>query len=360
MSVKTLFSRISISIVVLVAALILVFGASIITATDSGSPLSYGDFAIAGANPGTAPLAQETEEWWPSEWGLEDEAGASNRITPDKVMAATQLIDEGKIYELGREYDAEMPFFGQRVFVLRIPGTPTGGPFGTNQLIFHDEFITSELGQVGTQFDGPGHIGLQLGEPGDMTEMRYYNGFTEQDMASPNGLLKLGIENVKPIFTRGILIDVAGQKGQMLDVGEEITMADVQDALDQQGMSEDDIEPGDAVLFNTGWGSLWKVDNERYNSGTPGIGLEVAEWLIDKQVLLAGADTWPVEVVPNPDPNLAFPVHAELITKNGIFLHENLDFTELIEDEVYQFAYIFVRLPMTGGTGSPGSPIAVH
>ena len=32
------------------------------------------------------------------------------------------------------------------------------------------------------------------------------------------------------------------------------------------------------------------------------------------------------EAVPNPDKKLAFPVHGELITRNGIFNHENLVF----------------------------------
>ena len=317
-----------------------------------------------GANPESHPSTQAStqaiEPWWPSQWGANDEAGASNWITPNKVIAATQLIEKGKIYELGRQYDVDMPLSDQRVFSFLIPGAPTGGPFGKNQLIYHSEYLIATIGQVGTQFDGFGHVGIQLGEPGDLTEMRYYNGFTESQMANPNGLQKLGIEHVKPIFTQGILIDVAAQKGRMLDAGEEIALADVRDALARQGLSEDTIQPGDAVLFNTGWGSLWKVDNERFNSGAPGIGLEVAEWLIGKQVLLVGSDTWPVEVAPNPDPDLFFPVHGELITKNGIFLHENLNFTELIEDEVYQFAYIFVRIPIKGATGSAGSPIAVR
>ena len=53
-----------------------------------------------------------------------------------------------------------MPIFGARVFALRIPGAPTGGPFGKNKLVYHDEFIATEIGQVGTQFDGLGHIGI--------------------------------------------------------------------------------------------------------------------------------------------------------------------------------------------------------
>ncbi len=320
----------------------------------------------ATQQPTSTPEAIEPMEtpigppWWPSPWGADDEAGASNWITPAKVMDAAQLIQTGEVYELGRVYEAGMPLFGQRSFSLRIPGSPTGGPFGDNKLVFNDEFVSTEIGQVGTQFDGLGHIGVQVGELGDLNEMLYYNGITGVEIASPYGLQKLGIEKLKPIFTRGTLIDVAGLRGQMLDVGEEITLADVQGALERQGMAEDDIQPGDAVLFNTGWGSLWNVDNERYNSGAPGIGMEVAGWLVEKQVALVGADTWPVEVVPNPDPELAFPVHGELLTKNGIFIHENLNFDGLVENEVYRFAYIFVRLPIKGATGSPGSPIAVQ
>ncbi|MBI3988720.1 MAG: cyclase family protein, partial [candidate division NC10 bacterium] len=298
-------------------------------------------------------------KWWPSRWGPGDEAGASNWMTPAKVLEAVKLITTGKVYRVGKVYEAGMPLFGQRVFSLRIPATPTGGPFGKNKLIYHDEFLSTEIGQVGTQFDGLGHIGVQVGAPGDMKEMRFYNGFTEAEMASPYGLQKLGVENVKPFFTRGILIDVAGSKGRMLDKGEEITLADVRGALAKEGLSEASIRPGDAVLFNTGWGSLWKVDNARFNSGQPGIGLEVARWLVEKQIAYVGSDTWATEVVPNPNPDLAFVVHNELITRNGINNHENLNFDELIRDRVYEFAYIFVPVPIKGATGSPGSPIAV-
>ena len=87
--------------------------------------------------------------------------------------------------------------------------------------------------------------------------------------------------------------------------------------------------------------------------------MEVATWLADQEVTTVGSDTWLVEVLPGEDPTLAFPVHAELIVKNGIFPQENLNFDGLIEDKVYQFAYIFVRVPFKGATGSPGSPIAV-
>ena len=305
---------------------------------------------------GDTPLGPK---WWPSRWGPTDQAGASNWITPAKVLDTVKLIKTGKIYELGRVYESDMPLFGARVFALRIPGAPTGGPVGKNKLVYHDEFVATEIGQVGTQFDGLGHIGCVTGKDGDNNEIRFYNGFTEAEMANAYGLQKLGVENCKPFFTHGVLVDVAALKGRMLNLGEEISVADVQAALQRQGVAESSIQPGDGVFFNTGWGSLWKKDNAKFNSGEPGIGLDVARWCAGKQLALVGADTWATEAVPNPNPDLVFAVHNELITKNGIYNHENLDFDALIADKIYEFAYVFAPLRIKGATGSPGRPIAI-
>lgn len=66
------------------------------------------------------------------------------------------------------------------------------------------------------------------------------------------------------------------------------------------------------------------------------------------------------EVGPNPDGELAFPAHQELITKNGIFLQENLDLSALVADQAWEFLYVFAPVPIKGATGSPGSPIAIR
>lgn len=312
---------------------------------------------LASAEASRQTLGQD--QWWPSIWGSGDEAGASNWITNEKVMEAARLIETGDIYELGRPYETGMPLFGQRTYSLVIPGAPTGGPF-SGGLVYHDEFVVGEIGQVGTQFDGLGHIGIvHNGSSGSQNDIRFYNGFTATEIAGAYGLQKLGIEKIRPIFTTGILIDVAGYKGGMMEVGEEISMADVRGALNRQRMSLDDVGQGDVVLFNTGWGALWMVDNELYNAGAPGIGMEVARWLADQRITLVGSDTWPVEVVPSADPEETFPAHKYLIARNGILFHENLYLAKLAQDEVYRFAYIFVRVPFKGGTGSPGSPVAV-
>ena len=154
-------------------------------------------------------------KWWPNEqWGEGDEAGSTNWYTkPEVVLRALAEADEGKVYRLGHEYTAGMPLFGARQFVLRIPGTPTGGPLGANKIVWHDEFVATEIGQVGTQFDGLGHIGVADRRDGDETEMRFYNGFIESEIATRTGLKKLGAEKLHPIVARGILIDFAAARG---------------------------------------------------------------------------------------------------------------------------------------------------
>ena len=96
-----------------------------------------------------------------------------------------------------------------------------------------------------------------------------------------------------------------------MEAGEEISVADVRAGLQKQNIQESDIKPGDAIFFHTGWSSLWGKNNDKFNSGEPGIGLEVANWVIEKDLCLTGADTWAVEVVPNPDKTLAFAVHID-------------------------------------------------
>lgn len=303
------------------------------------------------------------DRWWPHPiWGPDDEAGSTNWYTkPEVVARALAEADKGKVYSLGHPYSADMPMFGARKFVLRIPGTPTGGPFGANKVVWHDEFLATEIGQVGTQFDGLGHIGVQIGADGDNANIRWYNGFDQNEVGSPYGLMKLGTEKLHPIVARGVLIDVGGLRGdENLNVGYEITMADVREALARQGMEDFEFMPGDAVLFRTGWTRHWITDNETYNSGHPGVGMEVARWLSDEvQAGVWGADTWATEAVPNPDPACAFCVHQHMLTRHGIVNQENLNLDALAADEVYTFLYMFTPAPIVGATGSMGAPIAI-
>lgn len=302
----------------------------------------------------TTTLAQTPAgpEWWPSQWGPDDERGAANLITPERVLEAVSLIEEGRIYELGRRYELGMPLFGSRHFSLTIPGLPTANLGGENAVVYNDELVSTELGQVGTQFDGLGHVGTEI--DGDFV---FYNGFKLSEFGTAYGLTKIGVENVGSIFTRGVLVDVARYKGvDRLEAQYVITIDDIEGALEQQGV---EIREGDAVLFHTGWGQLWMVDNDAYGADEPGPGITAIKWLAEKNIVLTGADNYAMEASPGENPQRALEGHQWLLSR-GIYNLENLDLSELVADQVYEFAFIYSPIKLVGATGAPGNPIAVR
>jgi kynurenine formamidase len=307
----------------------------------------------------TQAQTREAGPWWPNaEWGATDQAGASNRITPQKIVAALQLAQAGRVYEIGQVYERGMPLSGTRDFALRL--VPAIEPTGSNRILYNDEFLATEVGQVGTQFDGLGHIGGEVRYADGTAQRVFYNGFTSAEMNAGTGLRQLGIEHVKPILTRGVLIDLPAYKNvQRLEGGYEVTLADVRGALARQGIAESSIEPGDAIMFRYGWAQLWSTPAQ-YNAGRlPGIGLEVAAWLVERKITVTGGDTATNEVSPNPT-GAAIPVHQELMMKNGIFNIENMTFEELAADRAYEFLFVATPIRFKGATGSPLRPLAIR
>src|SRR6266545_437970 len=240
----------------------------------------------------------------PSKWGAGDERGSGNHMKPASVLRATQLIKTGEVIEIGH---------------------------------------------VGTQFDGFAH---------QSHEDSHYNCFKTGAIATRSGFTKLGIEKVGTLITRGVLIDVAALKGvDTLPDTYEITPKDLQDALARQKIT---LQPGDAVLINTGWHRLWAKDNARYVKSCPGIGVAAAEWLAKQDPMLVGSGNWPVEVAPNPDPKLSLPVHQVLLVVNGIHLLENLNLDQLAAKQVYLFAFVMQPLKAQGFSGSTVAPVAIR
>jgi kynurenine formamidase len=303
-----------------------------------------------------APWRTATAQGWmppppeqrcPSVWGADDERGAANLQSAESVLAAARLIRDGKTYELGKVLDGTIPMSPGRTFALNVQRT--SGPNGRNQQGGNEETVFTELGQMGTQFDGLAH--QQLGP-------YLYNCVEAAKVARRGGFTKLGVEKAGSFFARGVLLDIAALKGvDMLPDDYMITVADIEAAMARQNV---EVRKGDAVLIRTGWGRLWTVDNARFIKGEPGIGLEAAEFLVKRNVMIVGSDNWAVEVRPYPDKGLFLPVHGYLLNVNGIYLIENLDLEALARDKANEFAFIVAPLKLRGGTGSSVAPIAVR
>jgi predicted TIM-barrel fold metal-dependent hydrolase/kynurenine formamidase len=172
------------------------------------------------------------------------------------------------------------------------------------------------------------------------------------------GFSKLGMENVPDIMTRGVLIDVAGLKNvDMLPENYKITPEDLEQALAREKVT---LEPGDAVMINTGWGKLYNTDKVRYLKTSPGIGVEAGQWLVKQNPMLVGADNCCLELRPYAEQKMNLPIHAMLIIVNGIHIVENLKLDQLSTARAYETAYIMEVLKIKGGTGSTIAPIAVR
>ena len=191
------------------------------------------------------------KERCPSKWGTTDERGSANHMKPASVLNAVKLIKTGEVIEIGHVLNDKMPFFGTRRFDVHAKRTFMNQP--SNRRGSNEEIVISEIGQVGTQFDGFAN---------QTHENSWYNCFKVDENSTRSGFTKLGIHNVGALMTRGVLIDVAGYKGvEMLGDTYEITVEDLEGALKKQNLT---LQAGDAVIIHTGWGRLWAKDNARY------------------------------------------------------------------------------------------------
>ena len=283
----------------------------------------------------------------PSKWGAGDQRGSGNHMKPETVLRAVRLVRTGEVIELGRVLADTMPLSAGRRFEVLTKRSRMDP--GSNHRGSNEELVVAEIGQVGTQFDTFSH---------QMIGASMYNCFKLDEISSRTGFTKLGVENVGALMTRGVMVDIAALKGvEMLSEKYEITVQDLQQALARQKLT---LQSGDAVIIHTGWGKLWGKDNARYQQSSPGIGVAAAEWLARQDPMLVGADNGAVEISPNPNPQLAGPVHQIMLVINGIHLLENLKLDELAARQVYEFALVVEPLKIQGGTGSTVAPIAIH
>jgi len=286
--------------------------------------------------------------------GPNDEIGMLNTVTAAQRLAVLQQIASGKVYDLSVDYFVGMPGLadlgmGDPPYHMWMTHTPGGvkveklAPAGsTQELALYDDALLMST-HSGTHLDSLNHLGY--GE-------KIFNGFEASQYLGNKGWTKAGADTVPPIITRGILIDVAGEKGvATLPESYEITAKDLQRALSKQGTA---LRPGDAVLIRTGRMTAWP-DPKKFVPNEPGITRESAAWLIDHGAVLLGADNMGVEKFPMASES----VHTYVFAERGVHLLELVWLEELAKDQVYEFAFIAAPLKLRGATGSPIRPLAL-
>ena len=263
-------------------------------------------------------------------------------MIPERMRS---LIVTGRVYDLGMEYFVGMPHFPTHppfLFSLgRLHGDmPYEGGVATSNCVF------TTGGHTGTHIDAHGHVSLngKVFGVGDITPHQ-----------SAKGLSKGGIDQMAPVVSRGVLLDIAGLEGaQVLDAEYKVGVEALERAVQRQGVA---VERGDTLLFRTGWIQYFH-DASKYVShheGCPGLSEDGAEWLADRDVAFVGSDTSALEKTPT----RTLSVHGILLCRHGIHIMEMLNLEDLAIDSVYEFLFVACPLKIRGGTGSPIRPIAV-
>ncbi len=291
-----------------------------------------------------------------SRWGENDQRGNTNLLTPEHTLRVLKSVSQGRVLDMSHElkvgHPALHPFISDYQFGMWSNADSSRRIAKEHLDAKNDPGVFTERVSLcmhtGTHVDALGHFTL-----GD--EM--FNGWDYRTSTNNWGLERLGIEQMPPMITRGVVLDVSGKdRGDFLDGGAVVTKKDLQDACRKAKI---EIEPGDVVMIRTGWGRFFMENNQRYTESEPGIDEEAAHWLTGQDVCAIGADTMAVEVLPNPDRRLVFPVHQHTLAEAGVHLIENLAFDEVVRAGISTFCFVLLPVKFTGATGCPVRPVAI-
>jgi len=307
-------------------------------------------------------LAKRHNNW--GRWGSDDQLGAANYVTPERVKAAAALVRTGKVFSLAISLNSSGPQTGEfgRVNPIHVMLQDGGDVVSGAQdhmaaLRYTDDAVYMPL-QCGTQWDALAHI---------FHEGKMYNGFGPEQVNSM-GANKNAVTGLNSrAIGRGVLLDIARYKGKpWLEQSEAIYGADLRACSVAEGV---EVGEGDFLLIRTGrMGYMrqqksWGTEGEYAGGPAPGLALSSADVLAGWRVAAFATDTWGTEVRPNETADVFQPLHIVLLVNAGIWIGEMFDLEELAEDcaedGVYEFMFVAPPLPITGAVGSPINPQAI-
>ena len=249
-----------------------------------------------------------TSNW--GRWGVDDERGTVNLLTPEHVGQAMRTPARGKVYSLGAPVGRDGPIIGLRNtthhYMSAIDNDPSPGGTGSA-----DDVLVTHC-HASTHIDGLGHLWY---------DSTLYNGHPASHV-TPDGASRCGVQNVDWIVTRGVLLDIAALKGvTRLENDYAITGEDLDAAASSRGV---EIRPGDVVLVRTGWYTSYLDGTAEPRADSPGLSASAAEWITSHDLCAIGADNAAVEVWPLETPGWAT-IHRLMLRDLGGYIIEFLN-----------------------------------
>lgn len=285
------------------------------------------------------------EDYGPNNWGRwgpDDERGTLNLITDEVVRGAVACVRSGRAVTLGALVGRDGPVFPGRDRTVHVARYLAGGLTG-----YADDLLALNT-HSSTHLDALSH---------NFLDGKMYNGVPVAQAVSSAGVTRNAVSNVGAIVTRGILLDIARFRGvDTLDRGDAIGRDELDACAAAQGVAP---RTGDVCLVRTGWMTLFAGDRARFDSGEPGLAVDVAGWFHEHGLVALGADNGAVDVLPGEPGVRPFGLHPRIINQQGGYLLEYLDLAELAAAGRYEFLFVAAPLRVAGGSGSPVNPVAI-
>lgn len=292
-----------------------------------------------------------------SPFGVDDEIGMLNLITPEISQSMLAQADAARVIDLSVDLFPGMPTWtagGEAPYQIWMNHTPGGStvddPVGVgraqNELVAWSADSISMFTHCGTHIDTLNHFGYHG---------KIWNGFTAQEHLGSTHWRVAGADVLPPVIARGVLLDVATALGHaVLPDSFAIGPDELEHTAGNAGIS---IEPGDVVMVRTGRGSTWP-DPLAYLPREPGLDRAGAAWLAERGAAMIGADNIALDQLPSADPENWLPVHTYLLAEAGVPIMEVVDLEELAAEECYTFCLVTASLKLAGATAGPVRPLA--
>ncbi|MGH7903128.1 MAG: cyclase family protein [Candidatus Dormibacteraceae bacterium] len=291
-------------------------------------------------------------------WGPDDEIGTLNLITPETTRSAAQEVRIGRSISLAIRFGPTGPQItgmgGRFNPRHRMIATGTAAAADERPHGYADDVL--ELCVHGaTHWDCLAHV---------FHDGVMWNGY-DMRLVGDLGAAKNSIVATKDrLVGRAVLLDMPRWKGiDWMPDGEKITPQDLEACLEEIQI---EVRSGDFLLvrtgqmgrcFQEGWGAFAGGD-------APGLDLDTALWLKEKDVAAIATDTWGAEVRPNQVEDMLQPWHRLAIPNVGLMVGEMFNLEELAEacadDGRYTGMIVAPTLPIEGGVGSPVNPVVLR
>ena len=294
-------------------------------------------------------LFERVSNW--GRWGPDDERGALNHLTPEKVAEAARLVCSGRTVGLSRSLDTRSE-----------PDNPEPADHHMTLLGAkdHPDGLAFAKDYIGVDYHNDSHSHLDA-----LCHVAYegslYNG-RPADSVSDMGAAVETVEVLKDgLVGRGVLLDIPRARGvSWLEPGDSVLPSDLEEAERTEQVS---VGEGDVLLVSTGHATrLDELGPWNTAKAKAGLHPKCAGFLSERGVAALGCDSNSDTAPPVTD-GVGFPIHVLALTAMGVHLLDYLHFGELAGacEDVGRWEFLFIAAPLriAGGTGSPLNPIAV-